>query len=142
MFAENIQAITATAGNFQRGMMIERSARMGRAMCGFGFHPLLAFFGFLLFVLFIVFVIRAIKFAHYNHGNYGFGYRHQLHERYSNEKCACENRPNQNHEAQNPWMHKKADEALEILRKRYAAGEINKEEYLIVLDFLNKGAII
>jgi uncharacterized membrane protein len=129
MMTGNIQAITTQTGKLQNGVIIERGMRMGRSMGGFGFHPLLAFFGFLLFILFIIFVIRAIRFAHRSDGNYGFGYLRHMHEMHNHDKCACENRPDQNRENQSPWSHEKADAAMEILRKRYAAGEINKEEF-------------
>lgn len=129
MMTGNLQTITAQAGNFQSGAILERGAETLRHMGGFGFYPLLAFFGFLLFVLFIFITVRLIQLACHSDGNHGFGYPRQLQKKYINKKRAYENKLEQTLKNQNPWQQERPDAALEILRKRFAAGEIKKEEY-------------
>jgi len=146
MFTTNLQATTAT-GNFQRGNMLARGTRMGGGMGGSGFYPLIAFFGFLLFVLFIFITVRLIRLAKHRSENDGFGYRQHRHEmRQMHEGCQKHER-NQRHESYEgenkpyqtsakPWAQGKPDEAVEILRKRFAAGEIKKEEFEESLQIL------
>lgn len=125
MMTGNLQATMPQAGNFQSGAILEQGAETLRHMGGFGFYPLFVFFGFLLFVLFIFITVRLLQLAHHSDGNYGFGYKHYMHE--MREKYEHEHKPEQ--KVKSPWLQERPDAALEILRKRFAAGEIKKEEF-------------
>jgi uncharacterized membrane protein len=103
-------------GNFQNGAQFERGLHMG------GFPPLMGWVGLLLLILFIALSIRIILNISRDRIGYGNpGYLRHIRE--------TEEESEQITEMKNSWKPSKPDEATEILRKRYATGEINKEEF-------------
>ncbi|MHB8106350.1 MAG: SHOCT domain-containing protein [Candidatus Cryosericum sp.] len=93
----------------------------GRGMMGFGFGGV--FMGLLCLILFIAIILWIVRMVTWRRRGMGCG-MHGMHGMYGM------------HDDQGP-MHGMQDEALAILRKRFAGGDITKEEYEERLKVLN-----